>query len=63
MANNYGYTVSYNFKGMKGRQRLKVVYRTKAEARKAAEAGKYFKSVSYSRVVKATKREYINRIN
>lgn len=59
--NNYGYTVSYDFKGMKGRQRMTAVYRTKAEAQKAANASKGFRSISNARVVKATKKEYMNR--
>ena len=59
--NNYGYTVSYDFKGMKGRQRITIIYRTKAEAKKAANASKGFRSISNARVVKATRKEYMNR--
>ena len=61
MANNYGFTVSYNFKGLKGRQRMTAVYRTRAEAQKAANASKGFRSISGARVVKATKQEYMRR--
>jgi hypothetical protein len=58
MVKNYGWTVSYDFKGMKGRQRIQSVYRTKAEAQKAAKMSKGFRSISNARAVKATKKEY-----
>jgi hypothetical protein len=62
MSNNYGWTVSYNFKGIKGRRRIDTVYRTKAEAVKAAKASKGFRSISNARAVKATKKEYENMV-
>jgi len=62
MSSNYGYTVSYNFKGSKSRKRATVVFRTKTEASKFAKsAAKGMSSVSKVRVVKATQNEYINR--
>ena len=58
----YGFTVSYNFKGIKGRQRQGMVYRTKREATAAAKkANKGFASISGARAVAATEREYRSR--
>ena len=59
MVNNYGFTISYNYKGLKGRQRGGSVFRTKREAESyARQLNSEWRSVSGARAVKATKTEY-----
>ena len=63
MANNYGYVVSYNYKGLKGRQKGRHVMRTKSEANQyAKDLNKGFKSISGARAVKATKKQYQSHV-